>query len=400
MHALSRLPLILAAALAWGCSDAAAGGVAAGSMAAAAAGVSGASVAGSGALPSGGVGGSLAGAAGAAGTPSAPAGAGGASGAPAGGSSGSSGVTLCGEPSAPEPEPSVAPDAVAVDASAKTTLKSGNFDEAGTNVLAPSAAAGFAQGSRNNTALWQWAESGAFLEYTVEATKAGSYSVVVMYYSAEPDAIATISVDGAAVGVVRFGQRDLVGEYGGIPGCCSRGHGVMTNLAAGTHQLRVSVSPRSVPLDVYGLQVNFAGQELANGGKLHVLPESTSLMALPSDGVADFYRMNYDAAKQGWPCEKSFCRVEYLVQPEQAGRYEVSLHYVKTNQQCMGVGFQLEDASVAVFKLEQAAEVTAPVVMDLPCGVSRISIRDPNYVDGEFCSFGATFGSVDLKRVP
>jgi hypothetical protein len=51
-----------------------------------------------------------------------------------------------------------------------------------------------------------------------------------------------------------------------------------------------------------------------------------------------------------------------------------------------------------VFRLDQAATVTSPVMLDLPCGISRISIRDPNYVDGEFCSFGAMFGVVELTR--
>jgi hypothetical protein len=285
-----------------------------------------------------------------------------------------------------------------MDAAAKTALNAGNFDDAGTNVLAPSAGAGFAPGTRSGTSLWQWAQSGAWLEYTVEAAAAGSYSVVVMYYSAEPNGIATLTVDEEPIGVAHFGARDDVGEYGGVPGCCSRGHGLMAKLAAGTHKLRVTVSPRSVPLDVYGLQINFAGQQLESGGKLHVLPSAMASTVLPSDGVVDFYRMNFDAEKAAWPCEKSFCRVEYLVQPEQAGRYAVSLRYTKHNSQCMGVGFQLEDESLAVFRLEQAATVTAPVMMDLKCGINRISIRDPNYVDGEFCSYGAMFGAVELTR--
>jgi hypothetical protein len=173
----------------------------------------------------------------------------------------------------------------------------------------------------------------------------------------------------------------------------------MAKLSAGAHKIRVTVSPRSVPLDVYGLQVNFAGQELQNGGSVHVLRNATPSTVLPADGVVDFYRMNFDAEKAAWPCEKSFCRVEYLVQPEQAGRFAVSLKYTKHNTQCMGVGFQLEDESLAVFRLDQAATVTAPVTMDLKCGINRISIRDPNYVEGEFCSYGAMFGAVELSRV-
>ncbi len=314
----------------------------------------------------------------------------------AGGSSG--GLALCGDAPVPEPEPAQPPAALAMDAAARTALNAGNFDDAGSNVLTPSAGAGFTAGSRSGTNLWQWAESGAWLEYTVEASAAGSYSIVVMYYSAEPNGIATIAVDGAAVGVARFGARDAVGEYGGVPGCCARGHGSMAKLSAGAHQIRVTVSPRSVPLDVYGLQVNYAGQELQNGGKLHILPSAAATTTLPSDGVVDLYRMNFDAEKAAWPCEKSFCRVEYLVQPEQAGRYAVSLHYTKHNTQCMGVGFQLEDESLAVFRLEQAAIITAPVMMDLQCGINRISIRDPNYVEGEFCSYGAMFGAVELTR--
>jgi hypothetical protein len=66
----------------------------------------------------------------------------------------------------------------------------------------------------------------------------------------------------------------------------------------------------------------------------------------------------------------------------------------------MGLGVQLEDESLAVFRLDQAATVTSPVEMDLPCGVSRISVRNPNYVEGEFCSYGAMFGVVELARVP
>jgi DNA polymerase-3 subunit gamma/tau len=76
---------------------------------------------------------------------------GGASG--AGGAAG--GLALCGEPSVPEPEPAVAPAAVAVDASAKTLLKSGNFDDAGTDVLAPSAAAGVVLGTRCVSEIWK-----------------------------------------------------------------------------------------------------------------------------------------------------------------------------------------------------------------------------------------------------
>jgi hypothetical protein len=314
-----------------------------------------------------------------------------------GGSAG--GLTPCGEPFAPELEPEQAPAALALDAAAKTTLKAGNFDDAGTNVLDASAGAGFTAGTRSATNLWQWAQAGAWLEYTVEASAAGSYSIVVMYYSAEPDGIATVVVDGTSIGVARFGARDEIGEYGGVPGCCSRGHGLLAKLSAGTHKIRVTVSPRSVPLDVYGLQVNFAGQELQNGGKVHVLPSAAPSAVLPADGVVDFYRMNFDAEQAAWPCEKSFCRVEYLVQPEQAGRYAVSLQYTKHNTQCMGVGFQLEDQSLAVFRLEQALSATAPVMMDLKCGINRISIRDPNYVEGEFCSYGAMFGAVELSRV-
>jgi hypothetical protein len=309
------------------------------------------------------------------------------------------GITPCGEPSTPEPEPAQAPALLVLSASATTALQAGNFDDAGTNVLEASAGAGFQRGARSGTALWQWAEAGAWLEYTVEASAAGSYSIVVMYYSAEPNGIATLAVDGASIGASHFGARDQVGEYGGVPGCCSRGHGSMAKLSVGTHKIRVTVSPRSVPLDVYGLQINFAGQELQNGGKVHVLSSATPSAVLPPDGAVDFYRMNFDAEKAAWPCEKSFCRVEYLVQPEQAGRYAVSLHYTKHDTQCMGVGFQLEDESLAVFQLEQDVNVTAPVMMDLKCGINRISIRDPNYVDGAFCSYGAMFGAVELSRI-
>jgi hypothetical protein len=323
------------------------------------------------------------------------------------GSAGTAAVTVggadpngCGPAAMPEPEPMLPPAPVAMDSAAQTTLKSGNFDDAATNVLTPSSAAGVKQTTRNGAALWQSTEPGAWLEYTVDAVESGSYSFVVMYYSAEPGGIATISVDDVKIGVSRFASKEVAGEYGGVPNCCARGHGVIANLGVGAHRVRVSVSPRSTPLEIYGLQINFAGQRLANAGKLHALPATSEPTSLPPDGVTDFYRMNYDAAKQAWPCQKSFCRVEYLVSPAAPGRYELSLHYEKIDQQCMGVGISLEDESTAVFRLAQAANVTTPVVLDLPCGVSRISIRDPNYVEGEFCSFGALFGAVELTRAP
>lgn len=306
----------------------------------------------------------------------------------------------CGAAAMPEPQPELPPPPVQMEAAPTTTLKSGNFDDAATNVLTPARAAGVKATTRNGSALWQSAEPGAWLEYSVEALEPGSYSFVIMYYSAEPGGIATISVDDVEIGVARFATKEVAGEYGGVPNCCARGHGLMANLTAGAHRVRVSVSPRSTPLEIYGLQINYAGQQLANGGKVHALPATSEPTSLPADGVTDFYRMNYDAAKQAWPCQKSFCRVEYLVSPAEPGRYQLSLRYEKIDQQCMGVGIALEDESKAIFRLEQAGNLTAPVSLDLPCGVSRISIRDPNYVDGEFCSFGALFGAVELTRAP
>ncbi len=329
-------------------------------------------------------------------------------GAPSGGAAagavpgGVAGSTVCGAAAMPEPEPAVSatPTASAgVDAGAKTSLKSGNYDDSATNVLAVSSAAGVKPSQRNATALWQTTEPGAWLEYTVEAAKPGSYGVVVMYYAAQPGGIVTTSVDGVNVGVSRFTSRESAGEYGGVPNCCARGHGVLATLGVGVHHVRIAVSPRSTPLEIYGLQLNFAGQELTHGGQVHAVSATAAVTTLPVDGVSDFYRMNYDAVKQAWPCQKSFCRVEYLVAPDAPGRYAVSLHYEKIDNQCMGLGLQLEDDSKAVFRLEQNASVTAAVSLDLPCGVSRISIRDPNYVDGEFCSFGALFGSVELTPI-
>lgn len=318
----------------------------------------------------------------------------------AGGAASAGKAQSCGEPGVPAPEPESAPSALSLDAGAKTTLKAGNFDDAGTNVLAPSAGAGFVAATRSGAELWRWAEAGAWLEYSVEVTAEGSYSVVVMYYAEVAGGVATITVDDSRAGVVRFGARDEVGEYGGVPNCCARGHGVHVVLTPGKHRLRVTVSPRSVPVDVYGLQLNYAGQVLDGGGQVHLLPASQEVTTMPGSGAADFYRMNFDAERQAWPCEKSFCRVEYDVQPEQAGRYALSLQYAKLNEQCMGVGFQLEDAPLAAFRLDEAATVTAPVELELPCGVTRISVRNPNYVDGEFCSYGAMFGALQLSRLP
>ncbi len=390
--------------MALGCADQGAGGAlrgaASGDTPKSAAGAAGSGLPGAGSSAAGGSGdaGSLGGAA-SGGAPSG--GVGSTAGAAQAGAAAVAGSTACSAQAMPEPEPAGAPTPTlgGIDAGAKTSLKSGNYDDAATNVLAVSSAAGVKSSTRNGAALWQTTESGAWLEYMVEAATPGSYAIVVMYYAAEAGGIVTTSVDGANVGVSRFTSRELAGEYGGVPNCCARGHGVLTTLGVGVHHVRVSVSPRSKPLEIYGLQINFAGQQLAHGGQVHAVSATAAVTTLPVDGVSDFYRMNYDAANQAWPCQKSFCRVEYLVSPDAPGRYRVALHYQKIDNQCMGLGLQLEDESKAVFRLEQDASVTAPVELELPCGVSRISLRDPNYVEGEFCSFGALFGSVELTPV-
>lgn len=89
--------------------------------------------------------------------------------------------------------PSRSADQFAADAGAKTSLASGNYDDAATNVVVVSSAAGMKPSQRNGTALWQTAELGAWLEYTVEVAAPGSYSIVVMYfcrveYLVSPDA--------------------------------------------------------------------------------------------------------------------------------------------------------------------------------------------------------------------
>jgi hypothetical protein len=131
---------------------------------------------------------------------------------------------------------------------------------------------------------------------------------------------------------------------------------------------------------------------------VHALAPATTTTIEP-DAPADFYSIAYDAKAQGWQCVKTYCENEYLVQAPKAGAYEISLQY-RTSPGCMGIELLVDGVSQAKIKLDPAATATAPRTVQLPCGPARLRFRNPNYLDGTFCSSGAVLGRVTVKPAP
>jgi hypothetical protein len=318
----------------------------------------------------------------------------------AGGPSEAGAAIVCGKAAPAEVDPPVHPDAIAADSGAVTTLNDGDVDQAATNVTQISAGAGMSQGTQGPSTVWKWKQAGAFLEYSLKAVTAGTYTVNVVYFAAQEGGAADVLLNGASVGKVTFGTTVKVGGYGGIPNGLSRGLGTAASLVAGTNKVRIAFTPRSTAVDVLGLQVNYSGRALPDAAKIQRLSPSAQT-ALRPDAPSDFYRIHYTPSTEAWNCQRSYCLVEYLVEAEMAGAYALTMKYAGASTQCSGLQLLVDGQPQTDFQLPPGSGVTPPKTIHLPCGVSRLTVRNANYLTGgEYCAYGAEYGEVDLKPVP
>jgi len=310
-------------------------------------------------------------------------------------------VIVCGKVVPPAgQDPPVHPDAIATDSGAVTTLNDGDVDLAATNVTLISAGAGMSQGAQGASTVWKWKQAGAFLEYSLKAVTAGTYAVNVVYFAAQEGGAADVLLGGTSVGKVTFETTAKVGGYGGIPNGLSRGLGTAVNLVVGLNKIRIAFTPRSTPVDVLGLQVNFSGHALPNAAKVQHLSTSATT-ALQTDAPSDSYRIHYTPNAGSWNCQRSFCLVEYLVETESAGAYVLTMKYAGASTECSGVRFLVDGQPAAELQLPPGSGVSAAKTIQLPCGVSRLSVRNANYLmNGDYCAYGAEYGEVDLKPAP
>jgi len=310
-------------------------------------------------------------------------------------------VIVCGKVVPPaEQDPPVHPDVIATDSGAVTTLNDGDVDLAATNVTLISAGAGMSQGAQGASTVWKWKQAGAFLEYSLNAVTAGTYAVNVVYFAAQEGGAADVLLGGASVGKVTFGTTAKVGGYGGIPNGLSRGLGTAMNLVAGVNKIRIAFSARSTPVDVLGLQVNFSGHALPNAAKIQHLSTSATT-ALQTDAPSDSYRIHYTPNARAWNCQRSFCLVEYLVETEAAVTYALTMKYAGASTECSGVRFLVDGQPAAELQLAPGSGVSGAKTIQLPCGVSRLSVRNANYLmNGDYCAYVAEYCEVDLKPVP
>jgi hypothetical protein len=308
---------------------------------------------------------------------------------------------VCGKATTPvEQDPPVHPDAIVADSGALTTLNDGDVDQAATNVTLISAGAGISQGTQGQSTVWKWKQAGAYLEYSLKAITAGTYSVNVVYFSAQEGGTADVLLNGTSIGQVTFGTTAKVGGYGGIPNGLSRGPGSAASFAAGTNKVRIAFTPRSTPVDVLGLQVNFSGRTLPDAAKAQRL-SSTAETALKPDAPSDFYRIHYTPSAASWNCQRTFCLVEYVVETAKAGAYAFSMKYAGASTQCSGLQVVVDGQPQTDFQLPPGSGVSPTKTIQLPCGVSRLTVRNANYLTGDkYCGYGAEYGEVDLMPVP
>jgi hypothetical protein len=316
-----------------------------------------------------------------------------------GGSAEAGTVSACGVSAGPtEPEPAVHPDPVTADTNAVTAINDGDVDQAATNVTAISAGAGMSPGMQGTSAVWKLEQPGAFLEYSLKVVTAGTYTVNAVYFAAADGGVGDVLLNGAKVGEVTFGTTAKLGGYGGIPNGLSRGPGTAMSLVSGINKVRLAFTARSAPVDVLGLQVNYSGRALPNAAKIQPLAAQTILQ---SDAPSDFYRIHYDPNVASWNCQRTFCLVEYLVETQKAGRYSVTMKYAGASNECSGVRFLVDGQPQADFQLPPGAGTSPSETIQLPCGVSRLSIRNANYLTGgAYCGYGAQYGQVELKLLP
>jgi hypothetical protein len=235
-----------------------------------------------------------------------------------------------GGPAAPAPDATpaavVAPDRIAADPNAITSISSTTGSGVYLVVTEISGGAGVVAGMQGTSKVWRYMQPGAYLEYTVSTTAAGSYGLTVVFAAMRPGATADVLLDGAKIGAVRFGST--VGAErqagGGIPSCCGRATTVLARMAAGTSKIRLAFAADSLPVDVFGIMVDNPKAPLPDYGKVLDVSASSATTLQP-DAVSDFFRLQY--AGGAWQCVWSFCFIEYLVRPAKAGTYAVTLKY-------------------------------------------------------------------------
>lgn len=315
----------------------------------------------------------------------------------------------CGQANAPlGQDPAVKPDPISVNGSVPVkTLNAGDWDQSITQITAFSAGAGMVRGTElpantntggwDSRTPWKWKQPGAFLEYAVNAAGAGTYSINVIYAAAADGGRADILLNGARAGRVTFRNSKTAGGYGGIPAGLSRSQGTVTTFPAGPNKIRVAFTADSTPVDVLGIQVNASGHVLQDGGKVQPLKPAAPT-TLQIDAPSDFYRGNYSPSRHAWP-SRSFFLVEYLVQAEKAGAYELTMDY-RAPPECAGAEFLVDGQVQGAVKFIPGSGVTRPKMIRLPCGASRVTVRNPNYLNGVYCGFGGDFGRVHLKPLP
>ena len=278
-----------------------------------------------------------------------------------------------------------------------TTINDGDVDQAATNVSAVSQGAGMSQGTQGSSAVWKWKQAGAFLEYTLKAVTAGTYTVNFVYFAAQEGGSADVLLNGTNVGKVTFGTTAKVGGYGGIPNGLSRGPGTAMSLVAGTNKVRIAFTSRSAPIDVFGLQVNFLVKRCLTR------PDPTLVDANSLAGRRAFRLLSNPLHPQ-----LSIVELSEVILPrgvfrrDREGRKLRAHHEVRgRGHRVLGRAFPRQRRAAGGASLPPGAGVTGAKTIQLPCGVSRLSIRNANYLTGgAYCAYGAQYGQVELKPLP
>lgn len=299
--------------------------------------------------------------------------------------------TVSPPPGPPGPEPPVNPTPISgLNPGAITKVPDGVFGNYVTEVSAGAGmAAGTATMASRKITIWAWKEPGAFLEYTVDVTKRATYALNFLYRAAEIGGAADFLIGGTNVGTIVF-DHATGSDFGWS-------HSVLVKLDPGTSKMRIVFTPRSAPVDIVEMRASYPGPVvLPRAGVVHPLSGSTT--TIPVDEPSDFYRVSYDGPKKQWACHFSFCEVEYFVETQRAGAYEITMNY-SNYLSCNAVKFLVNGVEQAGLKLAQGGTQTPPKKLQLPCGVSRLNIHNPNYFDGEFCG-GGGYGEVTLKPLP
>jgi len=284
------------------------------------------------------------------------------------------------------PAPTANPTPIKVASPAPVSTVSTSVGQTTKLIKEISTGAGMALVVSGTDATWKWMQPGAFLEYTVNVTTAGRYGLAVFFHAQQAGGMVTLSVDGADLGT-----QTLLAS--------GRAPNVMATLKVGQSKIRVTIPPQSVPVDVSGLQLNFPKDPLPDFGKVLAVSASARTVLQP-DAVADFYRLQWE--KQSWGCIWHYCFIEYLIEVEKPGSYQIAVKHT-TFDKMGGAAITVNGVAATTFRFDPLpsgpAVYTPPQTITLPAGTSRLRVADPNRINGEVC-WGAHYVEVALNPAP